>query len=91
MILVNTYKALNGTAPKYIQELVTPYQPLRSFRSETESFVCVPKTRTATYGKRCFGNAAAILWNGLPTAIRKADTLAIFKKRVKTHLFQTAF
>ena len=90
-ILVNTYKAMNGTAPKYLQELVTPYQPLRTLRSETESLVCVPKTRTATYGNRCFGKVAASLWNGFPSTIRKADTLAIFKKRVKTHLFKTAF
>ena len=90
-ILVYTYKALNGTAPQYIQELVTPYQPPRSLRSETESFVCVPKTRTVTYGNRCFGKAAAILWNGLPSDIRKAKTLSIFRKRVKTHLFTSAF
>ncbi|XP_060083129.1 uncharacterized protein LOC132562405 [Ylistrum balloti] len=54
-ILMYTYKAINGTAPEYLQELVTVYRPSRSLRSETESLLCVPNSRTVTYGNRCFG------------------------------------
>lgn len=90
-ILMHTYKALYGTAPSYLTELVTPYQPSRSLRSEAETLLCVPKSRTVTYGDRCFGKVAATLWNNLPSQTRKATTLTTFKKGVKTHLFRRAF
>ncbi|XP_060077662.1 uncharacterized protein LOC132557182 [Ylistrum balloti] len=92
-ILMHTYKALDGTAPGYLSEFVTPYQPSRSLRSEAESLLCVPKSCTVTYGDRCFGKVAATLWSNLPsqTKTRKATTLATFKKGVKTHLFRCAF
>lgn len=90
-ILMLTYKTLNGAAPSYLTELVTPYQPARSLRSEAESLLCVPKSRTVTYGDRCFGKVSATLWNNLPSQTRKATTLATFRQGVKTHLFRRAF
>jgi len=35
------------------------------------------------YGNRCFGKAAATLWNNLPVTIRKCKTLDTFKKKIK--------
>jgi hypothetical protein len=90
-ILVYAYKTLNGTAPRYLEELVVPYQPTRSLRSESESLITVPKMQGVTYGNRCFGKAAATLWNNLPLTIRKCNTLSTFKKKVKTNLFLAAY
>ena len=62
-LLVYTYKAINSTASAYLEELVIPYHPRRSLRSESSCLLCVPKTRTATYGNHCFSKSAASLWN----------------------------
>ena len=81
------YKAINGTASRYLEELVVPNQPTRSLRSESESLITV---QGVTYGNRCFGKAAATLWNNLPLTIRKCNTLSTFKK-VKIYLVLAAY
>jgi len=63
----------------------------RSRRSESGAFLAVPTTRGVTYGKRCFGKAAATLWNNLPVIIRKCKTLDTLKKKIQTNLFVSAF
>jgi len=45
-LLMYTYKALNSTAPVYLEELVIHYHPRRSLRSESGCLLCVPKKRT---------------------------------------------
>ena len=86
-ILMYTFKAFQGTAPQYLEELVVPYQPTRSLRSESGAFLAVPTIRGVTYGNRCFRKAAATLWNNLPVTIRKCKTFDTFKKKLKTNLF----
>ncbi|XP_033747064.1 uncharacterized protein LOC117332287 [Pecten maximus] len=90
-MLMYTYKALNGLAPMYLRDLVTPYVPSRSLRSEHENYLVEPKTRTKTYGDRRFDKAAASLWNRLPLKIRSARKIDSFKTLLKTHLFKLAF
>ena len=90
-IITYTYKALNGIAPAYLTELVKVYQPRRHLRSESEYLLCVPRSRTVTYGNRCFSTSAATLWNDLPLSLRKTKTLATFKKNIKTYLFTRAY
>ena len=43
--------------------------------------------RNSVIGERAFRVAAPRLWNELPSDIRKASTLATFKKHLKTFLF----
>ena len=43
-ILMYTFKALQVTAPQYLEEVVLPYQPTRSLRSESGAFLAVPTT-----------------------------------------------
>ena len=90
-VLTFTYKALAGTAPSYLCDLVELRQPSRSLRSSSQSLLAVPHTRTAQYGDRCFRAAAATLWNQLPEDIKEARTLSIFCKRLKTYLFRKAY
>ena len=83
-----TYKSLNGLAPPYLKELLKPYTPNRSLRSSSKGLLESPRTvSTATYGERAFSISAPKLWNGLPQQIRNAESLATFKKLLKTHLF----
>ena len=42
-ILLTTHRALNGKAPQYITDLLTPYIPARNLRSEGEGYLVVPK------------------------------------------------
>ena len=90
-ILLYTFKALNGTSPAYIAGMVQTYRPTRSLRSQSQSLLCVPKTRATTYGDRTFGKAAAVLWNGLPQSLRSVDICETFKQKLKTYLFNKAF
>ena len=90
-ILLYTFKALHKIAPAYIQELVSVYQPRRSLRSENSFTLTVPKIRSATYGMRCFDKCAGMLWNDLPMNLKNSSSVAIFKQRLKTFLYQQVF
>ena len=41
-ILLLTYKALHGQAPSYLKELIVPYCPSRTLRSQDAGFLVVP-------------------------------------------------
>ena len=43
------------------------------------------------YGARSFSVAAPSLWNALPSEIRNAQSVSVFKRRLKTLLFRKAF
>ena len=85
--LLTTHRALNGKAPKYITDLLTPYIPARNLRSEGEANLVVPKTHTKTFGERAFSFAAAVEWNKLPKKLRENNALSQFKSYIKTCLF----
>ena len=44
-----------------------------------------------TLGARSFYAAAPALWNSLPAQLREIQSLAVFKQKLKTHLFRAAF
>ena len=91
-ILTLTYKALEGNSPQYIQDLLTVYKPRRSLRSETQSLTLeVPRTKTVSFGQRCFQAAAPKLWNDLPSGVRDSKSLYAFKRSLKTHFFIKAY
>ena len=48
-------------------------------------------SKTVTYGARSFANQAPRLLNELPESIRCIDSLSLFKKCLKTHLFNQHF
>ena len=90
-ILLLTYKALNGLAPAYIRELLTPYIPARTLRSMDNNLLEPPKCRLEYFGKRSFAAAAPVLWNDLPLHIKQSPSVDIFKSRIKTRLFQLVY
>ena len=52
----------------------------------------VPRTRTATYGKRAFSAAGPATWNSLPAEIRQSETLTtVIKSKLKTFLFTKSY
>ena len=57
-LLIYVYKAQQGKAPSYLQELITPYKPNRALRSENSMLLHPPNdVRTKSYGERRFDKA----------------------------------
>jgi len=55
-------------------------------RLATGTNYSVPRTRTK-FGDRAFSVAGPVMWNSLPAAVRHADSLHCFKRRLKSHFF----
>ncbi len=62
--------------------------PSRSLRSASERRLVVPSQRGSKSLSRTFSFTIPGWWNDLPTPIRNAGSLSIFKQQLKTHLFQ---
>ncbi len=93
-ILLITYKALNGHAPAYISELLPSYHdhiPRQRLRSNTKMMLQEPRTELVTYGDRAFAKVAPRLWNTIPVHIKSAQTVDVFKQKLKAHLFNEAY
>ena len=85
-ILILTYKAIRGTAPAYLQDLVQRYRPARALRSQDEILLVAQQYRLKAYGARAFSRAAPSLWNKLSRTLRLSPPLSNFPKTVKTYL-----
>uniref|UniRef100_A0A673Y0T8 Reverse transcriptase domain-containing protein n=1 Tax=Salmo trutta TaxID=8032 RepID=A0A673Y0T8_SALTR len=90
-VLLLTYKALHGLAPTYLSDLVLPYIPTRTLRSQDAGLLIVPRISKQTAGGRAFSYRAPFLWNGLPTHVRDADSVSTFKSLLKTYLFSRSY
>ena len=90
-VLLLAFKSQHGKAPVYLADLLEPYLPARSLRSEQQQRLSQPKARTVKYGDRAFSICAPRLWNKLPSEIKEADTVDRFKALLKTHLFRIAY
>ena len=85
------YKALNGKAPKYISDLLSPYSPGRNLRSANQKLLCKASYNLKTDGARSFSCAAPLLWNSIPYDLRNSSAIDTFKRKLKTWLFCKAF
>ena len=90
-ILLLKYKAINGLAPFYLQELISLKEACKyKLRSHCDGLPVKFKTLTRLED-RSFAAAAPQLWNSLPYSIGSNPSVASFKKTLKTFLFQKAF
>ena len=85
-----TYKALNGSAPEYLQQLLSYENHQRKTRSTEMHYLKKEKSHNK-YGDRAFCHAAPHLWNTLPLPLRSAHSIEEFKKNLKTYYFRMAF
>ena len=83
------YRALSTQQPSYLASLLHLSNIPRQLRSSTSQLI-VPKTKL-NLGKRAFSVAAPRIWNELPITLKTSETIAIFRKKLKTYLFQIAF
>ena len=93
-ILLLTFKALHGTAPAYIHDLVSPHsitRELRSIQVTDRLREVLPRLPTYMYGGRAFSFNAPKLWNSLPNHVRESRSVDVFKKKLKTFLYKRSF
>ncbi len=86
--LMLAYRTATGSAPSYFHSLLRIYIPSRSLRSASERRLVVPSQRGSKSLSRTFSFTIPGWWNDLPTPIRNARSLSIFKQQLKTHLFR---
>ncbi len=86
--LMLAYRTATGSAPSYFHSLLRIYIPSRSLRSASERRLVVPSQRGTKSLSRIFSFTVPGWWNELPTPIRNAESLKIFKRLLKTHLFR---
>ena len=90
-----TYKVLHGSAPRYT--LIGPLVRVadlpgrHALRSAGTNRLVVPSVKLSTVGSRAFPVAGPQVWNGLPEEVTSAQSLSIFRQRLKTFLFQFSF
>ncbi len=85
--LMLAYRTTTGSAPTYFHSLLQIYIPSRSLRSASERRLVVPSQRGSKSLSRTFSFTVPGRWNELPTPIRTAESLTIFKWHLKTNLF----
>ena len=85
-----TYKALHEEQPVYLHSLIAISLPSRSLRSNRGITLSVPRIKTNT-GARALSSCASSLWNNLPPSVHSATSVATFRRRLKTYLFDLAF
>jgi len=90
---VLVWKCLHDAAPCYLMDLCWPVTSAdgRHLHLATSWALFVPRTRT-TIGQGSFTVHGPTMWNRLPAPLRSLElTLPMFRRRLKTHLFQQWF
>ena len=90
-ILLITFKAIHGLAPKYLCDLLTFKSSLYNLRSSGSILLSMPAVRSKTLRDRAFMLAAPTLWNSLPKELRANTNVNTFKAHIKTYLFRTFY
>ena len=79
-------KALHGSTPVYIKDMIKRYQPVRELRSSHKNLLVPCEFNLKSYGRHAFSVAAPYLWNSLPEDIKNSSCIDIFKHKLKTFL-----
>jgi len=77
-----TYKAVHIGQSNYHNELIQPYQPVRTLRSSTSALLVIPFVRS---------DFASDALSVSAQDVRSCAKQATFKSRLKSHLFSLAF
>jgi hypothetical protein len=85
-IALLTFKTLRLNSPSYLSDLLVPYKPARSLRSENLNLLEIPRLDSCA-GRRSFSFSAPTLWNKLPLSLRSQNSLSSFCSKLKTHFY----
>lgn len=84
-------KALNGWAPAYRCDILSPYESDCCLRSFSRALFKVSTYLLVSEGNRVFAVSAPQLWNLLPGDLRLANWVSSFKSPLKAHFNHMAF
>ena len=84
------FKCINGTAPKYLQDLVIRNRA-RTLRSSSLLKLPVVKCNLSQVHKSSFTWMGPRIWNSLPYRLKIIDNIKDFKGKLKTHLFAISY
>ena len=92
-LLVLVYKALNGTGPEYIRELLIVHESGREGLWSAQNVIILvePRTELVTGGDRSFEKAATCLWNAVPAPLHNVNSLEMFKSGLKSSSSSSCF
>ena len=85
------YKILHGLAPDYLNCAIARNAPTRALRSASDTTLLAVTVPRRTVGRCSFTVAGPTMWNSLPKSVRTTETLAAFRKQLKTHLFRSHY
>ena len=88
------YKCRQGVVPPYLADELCQLADTEArcrLRSASTSSLIVRCMWLSTVGDRTFPVAARRIWNSLPQHVTSAPSLAVFRSRLKTHLFRRCF
>ncbi|KAF7659804.1 hypothetical protein LDENG_00292780, partial [Lucifuga dentata] len=74
-----------------LRNLITSYVPPCPLRSQEVDLLIISRINTKSLRNRAFSYCASLLLNKLPAALKEADSIEMFKSRLKTHLFSSYF
>jgi hypothetical protein len=82
------YKILHCLTPDYLNCAIARKAHTRALRSASDATLFPVTVPRRTVGKYSFAAARPTIWNSLPKSVRTTETLAAFRKQLKTHLFR---
>lgn len=90
------YRCQHGMAPQYLAVQLRRTADIESKQhlrvASTDTLASTrPRSLHPTIGDRAFSEAATRAWNSLPSSVHSAESLAVFKRRLKTELFDRSF
>jgi len=88
------FRCLHGLAPAYLAEAFNRAADIESrcrLRFGSSSALLVPTTRRRTLGDRAFAVAGARVWNSLLATLTSQPSLLMFRRQLKTLLFEQSF
>ena len=82
-----SFRFFEGSLAPSLASSLQEYRPIRNLRSSSAKLLKSQRFCLKSAGGRSFSVTAPRIWNNLPHSIRHSQTLDIFKRRLKTHLF----
>ena len=79
-----------NTAPIYLRDLLKKNNR-RTLRSNSSAVKLDVARTIRKAGERAFAVCASSRWNSLPAELRQCDSLASFKRQLRTHFFNVFF
>ena len=82
------YKAFVLGYPSYLASLLKPRIYGRELKAYDTSSIMPGARSNSNYGEKSFLRSAPFIWNEFPSNVKCAASIMVFRKHLKTHLFQ---